>query len=322
MLGLGYQELLVILVIVLILFGANRLPALAKSLGSSLKEFKDGVDEGKRGNSGSGNETAKDMKAAAPVLPSCPVCQSSLAADWHPLPNRRLVARYRWALGTLLTAGLIGCCLWLVATNAPAYQFLVRLYVDQHFLKQTLREWGMLGPVIFIVLQALQVVIAPIPGELTGVLGGFLFGQWLGLAYSTVGLTQGSVAAFGVGRWFGAHYVRNLVGQETWTKMSFIVETEGTILCFIVYLIPGFPKDIVCYLFGLSPIPFWVFAVTSTLGRIPGTWALSAQGTKVASGQYLELLLFTALVAAVAIPLYYYRSAILAWFRTRRSITR
>jgi len=45
MFGLGYQELLIILVIVLILFGAQRLPDLAKSLGSSVKEFKKGVNE-------------------------------------------------------------------------------------------------------------------------------------------------------------------------------------------------------------------------------------------------------------------------------------
>ena len=53
--------------------------------------------------------------------------------------------------------------------------------MDKRFLKQTLREWGILAPVIFIALQALQVIIAPIPGEVTGILGGFLFGEWLGL---------------------------------------------------------------------------------------------------------------------------------------------
>jgi len=68
--------------------------------------------------------------------------------------------------------------------------------------------------------------------------------------------------------------------------MGFLVEAEGAILCFIIYLIyliPGLPKDIVCYLFGVSPMPFWVFAVVSTLGRMPGTWALS-QGAKAAAG--------------------------------------
>lgn len=232
------------------------------------------------------------------------------------MPNGRSGRQIRWLIWAVLTSSIVGYCLWLIATNAPAYQFLVRLYVDKHFLKQTLRQWGILAPVVFIALQALQVVIAPIPGEVTGLLGGFLFGEWLGFIYSTVGLTLGSLAAFGVGRWLGAQYVRTVVSRETWTKMGFLVEAEGSILCFIIYLIPGLPKDIVCYLFGLSPMPFGVFAIASTLGRIPGTWALSAQGAKVASGQYLELFLFTALVSAVAVPLYYYRSQIVARFRS------
>jgi len=74
----------------------------------------------------------------------------------------------------------VGICGWLVTTDAPTYLFVVRLSVDQNFLRQTLSEWGIWAPVIFILLQALQVIVAPIPGEVTGVLGGFLFGEsWL-----------------------------------------------------------------------------------------------------------------------------------------------
>ena len=221
----------------------------------------------------------------------------------------------RWGIGSLVAAGLIGYGVWLVATNAPAYQFLVRLYLDKRFLKQTLREWGALAPVIFIGLQALQVIIAPIPGELTGILGGYIFGEWVGLFYSTIGLTLGSVVAFAVGRWLGAHYVQRLVSPDVWRRLGFIVEAEGVILCFVIFLIPGLPKDMACYLFGLSPMPFWVFAVVSTLGRIPGTWILSAQGAHTASGDYVEVILLTALVVALALPLYYYRNRLVAWFR-------
>jgi uncharacterized membrane protein YdjX (TVP38/TMEM64 family) len=221
----------------------------------------------------------------------------------------------RWGIGSVIAVGLIGYGVWLIWSNAPAYQFLVRLYLDKRFLKQTLEAWGILGPVIFIGLQALQVIIAPIPGELTGILGGYLFGQWIGLLYSTIGLTVGSVAAFAVGRWLGAHYVQRLVSPDTWRKMGFIVEAEGAILCFIIFLIPGLPKDMTCYLFGLSPMPFWVFALISTVGRIPGTWILSAQGAHTASGDYLEVLLLTAVVVAAALPLYYYRNRLVEWFR-------
>lgn len=226
------------------------------------------------------------------------------------VPQKPARGRYRWAIAGGLTAFIVGYCTWLVVMDAPAYQFLVRLYVDRYLLKQTLRDWGILAPVVFIALQTLQVVIAPIPGEVTGILGGFLFGEWLGLIYSTIGLTLGSVATFGVGRWLGAHYVRTLVSPETWEKMGFIVEAEGAILCFIIYLIPGLPKDMVCFLFGMSPMPLWVFTLVSTFGRIPSTWVLSAQGAHTAAGNYLEVILLTALVLAVALPLYYYRNRI------------
>jgi len=221
----------------------------------------------------------------------------------------------RWIIGGAIIAALVASCSWLVLTDAPAYQFLVRLYVDKRFLKHTLREWGVLAPVIFMGLQALQVIVSPIPGELTGILGGYLFGEWGGLLYSTIGLTVGSVSAFAVGRWLGARYIRKLVSADIWRKMGFIVEAEGAILCFIIFLTPGLPKDVTCYLFGLSPMSFWVFAVVSTLGRFPGTWVLSAQGARTASGDYLQVMLLTAIVVAVALPLYYYRRQLVEWLR-------
>src|SRR5262245_65166592 len=180
----------------------------------------------------------------------------------------RRMKRLWWALGGLLAAALLGYGVWLVWTDAPAYQFLVRLYVDKKFLKHTLREWGILAPLIFISLQALQVIIAPIPGDVTGVLGGYLFGLWVGLGYSTIGLTLGSVAAFAVGRWLGAHSVQRLVSRDVWRKLGFIVEAEGVILCFDIFLVPGLPKDITCYLFGLSPMPSWVLSGVFTLGQL------------------------------------------------------
>src|SRR5262249_12351989 len=61
--------------------------------------------------------------------------------------------KVRWVVGGASIAALVAYCGWLVYTNAPAYQFLVRLYLDKIFLKQTLREWGVLAPVIFIGLQ-------------------------------------------------------------------------------------------------------------------------------------------------------------------------
>jgi hypothetical protein len=110
-------------------------------------------------------------------------------------------------------------------------------------MHEILRRWGVFAPLAFIAIQALQVVIAPIPGDVTGVLGGFAFGQWVGFIYSTIGLTIGSLLAFWLGRGLGAPFVRRVTGPEIWERLNFVVEAEGAILCLIIFLVPGLPKD-------------------------------------------------------------------------------
>jgi uncharacterized membrane protein YdjX (TVP38/TMEM64 family) len=220
--------------------------------------------------------------------------------------------RLRWALGLAVLASLLGLVVWLVVIDAPIVHFSVRLYRDNAFLKETVASWGWAAPLIFIGLQAAQVVVSPIPGEISGPVGGALFGVVWGTLYSTIGLTLGTLFCFWIGRLYGEPLVRPLLSDHNWRKMRFIIEAEGAILCFILYLIPGFPKDITSYLFGVSPIPFWVFAVVSTLGRLPGTWVSSYVGAHVAEHRYIYVLIMLAVLVAVSLPLYYYRRRIVA----------
>ena len=221
------------------------------------------------------------------------------------------------AVGGTLAAAVLAWCAWLFFEESGAYQLLARLSTDEAFLKQTVEDLGILAPLIFISFQALQVIISPIPGEPVGILGGYLFGPWGGFFYSMIGLTLGSLACFAIGRWLGVHFVRKLVNARAWQRIGFIVESEGAIICAVVFAIPGLPKDITCYLFGVSTIPFWVFAVVSTIARAPHTWVLSKQGAQAASGDYLELVLLTAAVLLVVLPAYYYRSRLMDWLRAR-----
>src|SRR6266571_4594120 len=196
--------------------------------------------------------------------------------------------RGRWAIVTGILFALLAIVIWLVVVDAPIVKFLVRLYQDKKFLKETVRSWGWMAPLVFIAIQATQVIISPIPGEITGPVGGALFCFW-------------------VGRKWGEPLVRPWLSEHHWNRMSFIIEAEGAIICFIIYLVPGFPKDIVSYLFGLSPMPFWIFATISTIARIPGTWVSSYFGAHVAEHQYLYAIAFLAAVVALCLPLYYYR---------------
>ena len=224
----------------------------------------------------------------------------------------------RWAVASILLACLLIVVIWLVVTDSPVIRMIVRLYQDKHYLKETVRSWGWLAPVVFVVIQALQVVVSPIPGEITGPVGGALFGTTWGLVYSTIGLTIGTFICFGLGRMWGEPLIRPWLSERNWHNLKFILEAEGAILCFILYLVPGFPKDIISYLFGMSPMPFWMFAVISTIGRLPGTWIGSYFGAHVADQQYIYAGVFIALVAAVCLPIYYYRDRIIQRLRRRR----
>jgi uncharacterized membrane protein YdjX (TVP38/TMEM64 family) len=219
--------------------------------------------------------------------------------------------RARWALVTALLFTALILVVWLVTIDSEALKTIVRLYRDKRYLKETVRSWGLMAPVGFVVIQALQVIISPVPGEITGPVGGAVFGTWWGLLYSTIGLTIGTLVCFWIGRLWGEPLIRPWLSEHNWNRMNFILEAEGAIICFVLYLIPGFPKDIISYLFGISPMSFWLFAVVSTLGRLPGTWISSYFGASVGEHQYVYALVFIAGIAALVLPLFYYRERIL-----------
>jgi uncharacterized membrane protein YdjX (TVP38/TMEM64 family) len=87
---------------------------------------------------------------------------------------------------------------------------------------------GELGlPAAFIVIQALQVVLAPIPGEFTGAVGGFIFGGVPTILYSSLGLTIGSIMAFLAARIMGLPLVRLFVSKTSLEKFHFLTERRG-----------------------------------------------------------------------------------------------
>lgn len=254
--------------------------------------------------------TPADGDPAHPPTPS----RSGPIASGH---RRRL-----WT-GALLVAALLLVGLGVVAfsTNPiiAEYRELVRLYSSKKSLRGFVTSFGPYAPLAFVGIQALQVVLAPIPGELTGILGGYVFGTWVGFAYSTVGLTLGSALAFLLGRWLGLPMVRRLVSAGTYRKFAFVARAGGELGVLLCFLIPGFPKDCLCVLLGVSPLPFRTFLVLSTLGRLPGTWLLSIQGAKVRSAQYADLVLYL-LIAAVAVAgAFLCRDRLYQWVRARHT---
>ncbi len=169
----------------------------------------------------------------------------------------------------------------------------------------------------FISLQILQVVLAPIPGEVSGFIGGYLYGPVIGTLYSTIGLTIGSWLAFFLAHIFGLPLVERIVKADTLRKYDYILEHKGVFIVFFLFLIPGIPKDFLCYILGLSHIRAWTFLVISTVGRLFGTILLSAFGSFARNNEFLPLvglLIITGLFLLVA---YFYREKWLTKLRAK-----
>src|SRR5215831_5362792 len=197
----------------------------------------------------------------------------------------------------------------------PWGENLGKFYTHQKRLARFLSSFGPWSAAVFMLLQALQVVISPIPGELTGVIGGYLYGDTFGFLFSILGLTLGSWIAFELASFFGRPLVEKFVAKNVLEKFHFLTSNAGAAISFLLFVIPGFPKDYLCYILGLTGMNFSTFLVVSTIGRMPGTYMLTMQGASIGSGEYETAIVITAISGAIVFIAYLYRSQVYHWIR-------
>lgn len=194
----------------------------------------------------------------------------------------------------------------------PLQERLYHLVLNKERIRAVMNGAGSLGPLLFIMFQAFQVVIMiwPVPLEIAG---GFMFGLPLGLLYSTLGLALGSVLAFMLAHWLEKRLVSRVVSPERLKRFRKLMKREGTLTAFFIFLVPGVPKDFVCYLLGLTRMNLVFFLVAVTLARLPNTILLSLQGAEVFKGHYGVTLGLMGLNAGLAYLFYRRREAIYQW---------
>jgi len=188
------------------------------------------------------------------------------------------------------------------------------VFSDPQIVRDWLKGWGGWAPVVFIGLQVLQVVVFVLPGEVTQIVGGWLFGFWGGSILSVVGIAIGSTVAFGLTRWWGVRFVHRIAGPETVAKFDHLMASPRFIgSLFLFFLIPGIPKDILCYVAGLSRLKFLPFLLISCLARLPGIFGSSLMGKAVFEGNW-PLLAGIATAASVLFGLgWWFREPIFRW---------
>lgn len=173
---------------------------------------------------------------------------------------------------------------------------------DPQEVREFVRGFGILGPLAIVGLQAGQVVLAPVPGQVLALVAGYLFGPWWGTLYNMIGITIGSTIAFWLSRRYGRPYVENMVHEEVLERFDAISERNARSALFVIFLFPGLPDDIICFAGGLTSIPLWQLIVIAVLGRLPAFFLVNVVGSLLGTEEFASaLVLGIALLAATVL---------------------
>ena len=168
-------------------------------------------------------------------------------------------------------------------------------------LIQRMHEAGPMGVLILLGLQLLQVIVAFIPGEVVQVAAGMLYGPFGGTAVILVGVVIASTVVFQLVHVLGAPFVRSMVSDSFLDKFrTFEKSGKLNIIVFILFLIPGLPKDVFTYIVGLTDMKLGTFLLLSTLGRTPGVFVSSFAASSIMEGDFTTSAIMFGALAIIA----------------------
>lgn len=192
------------------------------------------------------------------------------------------------------------------------YKFLL----DSENIKSYVEDFGYFSWLIFFLMQVFQVVIFFIPGEVTQAAGGYIFGTFFGTVISFAGIWVGSYLLFKISRRFGRDFVRRVIPSKAHNKFEGILNNKNPrAIIFILYLIPGLPKDSLAMICGLTDINPRDFVIFSMIGRIPALTMSSYFGANISEGKGFELRIITIIIIGITILGFIFKEKILLKLR-------
>ncbi|MEN6391680.1 MAG: TVP38/TMEM64 family protein [Syntrophomonas sp.] len=181
----------------------------------------------------------------------------------------------------LLLVGLIAFFSWRLMPQ------VTHLFKNPEQFRSLLLAFGNWSLAVFIGLQILQVIAAPLPGELIQIAGGYVYGVFTGTLLSMLGILVGSLMAFYLARWLGYPLLQALISKEKLEHFHNLLNSNrAEVIVFVLFLVPGAPKDILTFIAGATPIPSGHFFLAAMLGRFPGILVSSLIGAQLEKHQY------------------------------------
>ncbi len=231
--------------------------------------------------------------------------------DFVALLKRKFSSLIMILIPAFVIMAVIAVVLWALRSVIPEEWLKeISYYADN---PSELRKLGEGSEWLFVAIQVLQVVIAPIPGQAAAFAGGFIFGFWKGWGLTTLGLVIGSLIAMTLARLLGISLVRKVVPESIIQRFDSVISDGGYMTFFMIFLLPALPDDAVCFLAGLTKLKLLPLSLVCLLGRAPGMAVLSLTGAGFADGLTLWVEVLFGVMMVLSVLLWLFWEIIEAW---------
>ena len=175
-------------------------------------------------------------------------------------------------------------------------------FSDAEEFKEYIQSFGWIGRFVLLGIQILQVIVALIPGELVEVGAGYAFGAVEGTLICIAGVAIASSIIFTLTKWLGIKLVEIFISREKINELRFInSEKKLKRIVFLLFFIPGTPKDLLTYFVGLTRIRLLEFLVISLIARIPSLVSSTIGGHAIGEKNYFAAVLIFAITGIVSL---------------------
>jgi len=188
-----------------------------------------------------------------------------------------------------------------------SYSLTEIFFSDLHKIRTFILGYGIYSPIVFILIQAIQVVLAPIPGQLTGLVGGYLFGVWKGTFYSMIGEVIGTWLIVLIAKKYGEPIVRKIVSRDVFNRFNKFCMKGGALTLFLIYLFPIFPDDAITFIAALSSLGTLQIVLLALFGRLPGMFGLSLIGAGIAESDATRAAVIIGAIVLISFVVFLYR---------------
>ncbi len=210
----------------------------------------------------------------------------------------------------LLSGGAIAVFLLLGAALAWFVgRPLIRFAKEPEVFRAWVADHGPLGMAAYTGMVFLQVLVAIIPGEPLEIAGGYAFGAVWGTVLCLLGAFLGSVAVFAVVRKWGVPLVEGFFSQDKLDKLTFLkTSPRRAALLWLVFTVPGTPKDLLCYFAGLTDLRWSSWLLIASVGRLPSIITSTVGGNALGLQNYqFAAITFAATTVIAGVGLVIYR---------------